>query len=390
MLSQVFPWAKDTGDEDSLLFQEGIMRYLSDPDTRYEIGFDMGQPLNLTMNGLALDAFLCIGPRHPNQWKLLELVNRWTKAVQSDISPLKALLYIIFSEQAAPDNLIATLDSMPRIKSSLGCGLVRRRKFDLATPLLEGALLHSRGAFRLVEFGHLSAELVKCFNALQIDEKGESFGKHALTLLSPSEVDIRTDLMYLTIATGDSLIAQAKYGEAKIMLTSILGAQDLPPDLAAVTALRLSKVNRRLLIEDGSTLALASPLNIALPCIAQAEAQVKLEFVTEIGATIAQLVLNTTGNALDDHEVQKFLRAALEVFSQDENLRDDWRLQTVIDYISEERSGITPEHGQASTSASDHPSLAEDTTKGFGENVQNPTVHESWSQKSVLTFGAHP
>jgi hypothetical protein len=389
------PKARNSEEGKMLLFHEETMRYLSDAEAELE-GIPNGMEANKSsasiMVGLALDAFLNFGPRFPDQRKLLDLIDGWTEQAQGNISPLKAVLHIALSRKAVPEYFIHRLDNLPVIRASLGCGLARRRQFDLAASLLKDALLKSRGAFRLIEFGYLSAELVKCFNALQEDEKGESSGKRALTLLTMkgNDLEMRTDLAYLTVAIGDSLIGQGKYGEAKAMFTTVLKTEDLPPRLATVTALRMNKVNRRILLKDGCTLALASPLGSALSCVGEAEMEVKLECITEIGATIAQLELNSQEDVFADHDVQKFLRATVETFSKDENLVQDWRLETVNVHLSEKRCTHTPERTPSPHITLDQEYRAEGISTNSSHEARSHIVHESWEQKSALTLGERP
>ncbi|PMD61716.1 uncharacterized protein K444DRAFT_662717 [Hyaloscypha bicolor E] len=374
-----------------LLFHEETMRYLSDAELKLEgilNGMEANKSSASIMVGLDLDAFLNFGPRFPDQRKLLDLIDGWTEQAQGSISPLKAVLHIALSRKAVPEHFIHRLDNLPVIRASLGCGLARRRKFDLATSLLKDALLKSRGAFRLIEFGYLSAELVKCFNALQEDEKGESTGKRALTLLTMkgNDLKMRTDLAYLTVAIGDSLIGQGKYGEAKAMFTTVLKTEDLPPRLAAVTALRMNKVNRRILLKDGCTLALASPLGTALSCVEEAEREVKLECITEIGATIAQLELNSQEDVFADHDVQNFLRATVETFSKDENLVQDWRLENVNVHLSEKKRTFSPERTPSPHITFDQEYRTEGISTNSSHEARSHIVHESWEQKSAFTL----
>lgn len=373
-------------------FHEEAMRYLSDPEMKQAENIvsiiKATQPSILTMVGLALDAFLGFEPRFPDQVKLFDIIHLWAEQAHDDISPLTTVLHTILSRQSSQGYSNLGLDLLPDIKASLGCGLARRRKFDFATSLLEDALLKFRGSFRLIEFGYLSAELVKCFNALQEDEKGELFGENALALLTMkgSELKLRTDLAYLTIAVGDSLIGQGRYDEAKTMLTTVLKNEELLPRLATVTALRMNKVNRRLLLKDGCTLALASPLGTALSSVGEAETELKLECITEISATIAQLELDSQGDIFANHDVQNFFRATVETFSKDKMLVEDWRMEAVNAHLSEKKHTFTPERIPSLHIAPDQEDRTEGISTNSSQEARSPTVNKSWEQKSALTF----
>jgi len=331
---------RNSGYGNMLLFHESLLHYLSDPKMSLSKGIidiiKAVDPFISTMAGLALNAFIIFKPGVIDQRKLLDLVTRWIAEQQSNKSPLKQVIYIILSRNLVFEDLvIPDIGRDSRINASLGCALARERKFDLAILLLEDALMKHRSVFRLVEFGYISAELVKCYNALQEDKKGEAFGKHALALLNPeaNEVKMRTDLVYLRIALGDSLIAQGKYDEAKPILLSIIETEGLSARSTTITALRINKTNRRLQLEKGCTLGFAGPLGTALSNVEEAEAEVKLEFISEIGAAISQVDLDGHEDAFADSDVQTFLQATLQKFSKNEPMMTDWRLQTVNDHI---------------------------------------------------------
>jgi hypothetical protein len=312
------------------------MAYLSSNELEFHIFADLdeflGQPYTSALIGMALDSVLGLSTRFPDQTKVNQ-VAEWWRAHKHKTSSVVEIVADILLLQESSAYSYSSIGDFPRIIAAVGCGLARKKIYQLSISLLENSLVHSRNAFKLVEYGYLSAELVKCYNSFNQEEKGDAFGTQALQLLSISKIDLRTELAYLLLASADSVIGQGKYVKATQRLKVIIDAGHLSPHLLVTAALRMNKIGRRMSLSETSSLLPGSNLSTALCYIQEVEPILRLEYMTEIGATIVQLKQSGVAsqeNILENEEIQIFLQAALETFSNDNNLLKDWRLENII------------------------------------------------------------
>jgi hypothetical protein len=205
----------------------------------------------------------------------------------------------------SPDGLPLSSSKVLQLdrRVALAFALAGYKRYRVAITLLQSCStsLSELGLCNTIEFGFISAELVKCLNAVGTEDAACVQAVAALTKLQSSGVPPhRYDRLCLSIALADAYIGQAVYDRAQQLLNDILAKTDSQSfeTLRCVTALRLNKVNRRNGSENALKLGPTSPIWVAVESLKGASEDVYAETIQELISVRSQLQPQAAGRDL--------------------------------------------------------------------------------------------
>ena len=264
------------------------------------------------------------------QAKLNALAKWWQAERTSCQSIIGAMAEILLSEKLRLKKTLSVglEESDFLTRTAFGFALAEHKSFFLAKKVLKKCVKEVEATFsnECFEYGLILAELIKCYNALREEVKGESWGLQAVQGRTSTSLAGRIDTIYLKIALADCYIGQSKYYLAEPLLNDTLEEGSLSPHLTVIVALRLNKVRRRL--GDTRTLKLSkfSTLWKALNNIDDARQSINLDFMEELISTINHL---KQGGLIAAPEARKLVVAATLKLVCDPTLTKDWRFRAL-------------------------------------------------------------
>ena len=171
------------------------------------------------------------------------------------------------------------------LTATVGLALSTYKHISTASVLLERCIRgNSRPIFTQYSRLLIVCELVKCYNILSYERKGELLATNYLI-----DYDGTPDTAgkpCLAIALADSLTGQQKFTGAEELLLELLGRLESPGYLTIATALRLSKIKRRIGREDEDLCSSSSMLWKAVEQLDHVDCTIKTDLAEEVTAVL--------------------------------------------------------------------------------------------------------
>jgi ankyrin repeat protein len=166
-----------------------------------------------------------------------------------------------------------------------------KASYQIAWEILTGCVedLGRSYGINSLEYGMTVAELSNCCNILRKEDLAESWATRALQSRKTPELVSRSDWCFLSVARADSFIGRAQYEDAVPLLQEVLDNSSAPGTIAMVTALRLSKVHRRLDKRGDSAFEPGSALRRALSQFKHVPNTLKTEFFEETASSLSPI-----------------------------------------------------------------------------------------------------
>ena len=169
----------------------------------------------------------------------------------------------------------------------------------------------------------MATELVKCCSILDKEAEGEVVAQRALQDFSTTTSTLGHVTCNLKLALADAFIGQEKYMQAAALLEDILITECLSSFVFIVAGLCLNKAKRRLGHLDMDLFAADSALYGSLISVWRAAAELKIEFLEELSATVSFVQQNT---ATETEGFKDRVDRAVSILAADASIAKDWRI----------------------------------------------------------------
>ena len=223
------------------------------------------------------------------------------------------------------------------LKMSLGLEMARYQRAPEAAAILGSCVkdLDIAGCIGSRECCIITTELVKCYNMMNEEVKGETLARHVLGLQRAPQLEFQHDLCHLNLALADTLMGQGEYRSAETLMLDLLAVESLPRRTQTIIRLRLNKARRRLGHHETITLVEAGFMQPVLESITYMNQDMKTEVLAELSATASLAAQEETKNF---ERVTDLIHETVVAIARSSDVLIDWRINSLVQDLKTARS----------------------------------------------------
>ncbi|KAI8659744.1 hypothetical protein NCS56_01192200 [Fusarium sp. Ph1] len=230
---------------------------------------------------------------------IVKAATSWNPKSTTSPSPIEYLVAIELLPYARLR--IISLPEPLRVSMELnllrGLLLSRMQYHDEAATVLHGTFPAAVSHWGLTSFqvGIIAAESANCYNILRKEDVANTIATRCLAARNTRELASRQDWFYLSLYLADSLIGSGRYAEAESALEHLISQPPITPTIHMMGCLRLSKIRRRVPVENGTAESHHS-LHEALGLFGQVPNALREEYLEETACTLEATMATTQGS----------------------------------------------------------------------------------------------
>ncbi|RBA12697.1 hypothetical protein FPRO05_04147 [Fusarium proliferatum] len=222
---------------------------------------------------------------------LAQALSEWRPLSMGGPSTMEYLAANSFCHQSQIDMIAKPYSTTIDVMTLRGLLLSRRNQQKEAVKVLNSTMVGIISCYgpESLQLGIASAELANCYNILRQEGKAEDVVRSMFHLRQDPSLSTRRDGIYLRIALADSWIGQTRYNEAVTVLQSIVDSPNISTTFRMMSALRLSKSQRRMHENVQKPFDQNSALWTGLTLLSNVPDALAMEYVEELACNIAEI-----------------------------------------------------------------------------------------------------